>query len=1084
MGINRFTKYTAPEFIQSYDPYPVEKMMGLAQHQQKRFDQIDTAIGKAYSDAVIKPGLSVEGRRTAAIVNKERKEQIDNLVNDFYENRNVRGAVRGLSELSSNWKGDTRADFVNADRELMNPILTQTGQEGYGNYVTHKALNPTTGEYTLGYTDEQIAAGVAPTLADYGMMSNPGSSAAFKANYIDPVKAQIEQGFSRGADGSLIKTDNKSLTVRRFMDQVTPDLNNLSSDGTTLDNLSDAPIEMQKFVAWKQQEARQKGEVYNLGSLKADYMTEVQKYTMFDPNTTVTKATKADKAAIAAEEQGSGLLDQFTGVGDRNNIDLNTLFADKGLTAVAEAAGYKGRTEDFMNVVLPKTDLDAIAARDPAIKESIRKRVEATNQTGTSTTEFEVINGVKRAKKISALTPAQINKEVEDEFKRTINLLDKAYELKIKAFDRLKNEGKISSEAYIDEHGDVILSKKKQETLDKGLAEIEEEVLGEYLMVVNETTLDKEQFPAIAKALKTKPGSASVGVIGNTRTGNPISFENDVHRVQVIKELEKLKHSQTFGELFNQSNESLLSIEGIANKLGILPDTMKQLYESGQKERNNKGATMAEAFNNNLKLKQDEFLNQHDPRYEMNQALDKEIKEHYGNREYYNNELVLLDKDAVGDNKFTNEQHQLLSSVAVQKSTEAGGIYINGVPVKFDEMPDLLKDEKGILGEDRDFRNLVFNPKTVEIDYRADKNGNYKVFATGKFEKQVKVTSGEGTVPETDKTVKSYQVDITEHFMSMLGDSEKARLMYSDAIVDKSMTLVAGADRGESIFIGNKQKETAKEILGGDTYMTKNRNGTFNLEGMVPSFNPQTNELEIIDLKTSEIGSLYRNIPMSDLNQVATEIATSISYLDGKNTMFTTPQQEAAILAHPSIKNASEVDSYNMGIFQLNTKNNDTFEQQERIGFAEIGSEFIPVETMSPERQVEYASKLFVNGGGGWNQWDVTEKDIDGNFKNPNFKKAIDVLKGIEISDRNNALKIKTAINSVFKTSSVDEETINRVLSQFNVNSLRSNAQLKRNTYNTSAISRQENLNDALVALAVMAADSGFNSNAIEIVPK
>jgi len=411
MGINRFTKYTAPEFVQSYDPYPVEKMMGLAQHQQKRFDQIDTAIGKAYSDAVIKPGLSTESRKMATTVNKERKEQLDGLVNDFYENRNVRGAVRGLSELSSNWKSDTRADFVNADRELMKGVLTQSGKEGYGNYVTHKALNSTTGEYTLGLTDAQIAAGQVPTMGDYGIMSNPGSSAAFKANYIDPVKAQIEQGFSRGADGSLIKTKDKSLTIRRFMDQVTPDLNNLSSDGTTLDNLSDAPIEMQKFVAWKQQEANQKGEVYNLGSLKADYMTEVQKYTMFEPNTTVTKATRAEVSA--KQQDGSGLLDSMTQKGDANNIDLNTKLAEGGLPAVAEAAGYKGREEDFMSLLLPSTDVDGIAGRDPAIKASIRKRVVATNQTKTSTTEFEVgADGVKRAKKINSLTDVQINNKV------------------------------------------------------------------------------------------------------------------------------------------------------------------------------------------------------------------------------------------------------------------------------------------------------------------------------------------------------------------------------------------------------------------------------------------------------------------------------------------------------------------------------------------------------------------------------------------------------------------------------------------------------------------------------------------------
>ena len=58
MAINRFTKYTAPQLVQAYDPYPMQQMMGLAQHQQKRFDAIDSAIGKAYADAVIKPGLS------------------------------------------------------------------------------------------------------------------------------------------------------------------------------------------------------------------------------------------------------------------------------------------------------------------------------------------------------------------------------------------------------------------------------------------------------------------------------------------------------------------------------------------------------------------------------------------------------------------------------------------------------------------------------------------------------------------------------------------------------------------------------------------------------------------------------------------------------------------------------------------------------------------------------------------------------------------------------------------------------------------------------------------------------------------
>ena len=109
MAVNRFTKYTAPQFIQAYDPYPIEKLLPLAQHQQKRFDAIDSAIGKAYADAVVKPGLSTESRQMAAKINKERKQQLDAITNDFAQNRNVRNAVRSLSELSGNWQNDQRA---------------------------------------------------------------------------------------------------------------------------------------------------------------------------------------------------------------------------------------------------------------------------------------------------------------------------------------------------------------------------------------------------------------------------------------------------------------------------------------------------------------------------------------------------------------------------------------------------------------------------------------------------------------------------------------------------------------------------------------------------------------------------------------------------------------------------------------------------------------------------------------------------------------------------------------------------------------------------------------------------------------
>jgi hypothetical protein len=374
MGINRFTKYTAPQFVQAYDPYPVQQMMGLAQHQQRRFDQIDTAIGKAYSDAVIKPGLSVEGRRTAAAVNKERKEQLDNLVNDFYENRNVRGAVRGLSELSSNWKSDTRADFVNADRELMKPILNQTGQEGYGDYMTHKSLNPTTGEHTLGYTDEQIAAGVAPTLADYGVMSNPGSSSAFKT-YIDPVKDVVFQNVSQDAQGNLITQDGKYLNSKVFLERAGADLDKLSSDGVHLDNVSDASPETQQFIAWKKREYELNGKEYTADHFKADYLTEVEKYAFGPQIKTSIKGSSGSTSSAADNITPNPLANAVTTNTMARDRQINKDIAEDGTKTFLSNIGIQDY-ETATTLTVDPTNEAAVAERDAALEKSVGEKVE------------------------------------------------------------------------------------------------------------------------------------------------------------------------------------------------------------------------------------------------------------------------------------------------------------------------------------------------------------------------------------------------------------------------------------------------------------------------------------------------------------------------------------------------------------------------------------------------------------------------------------------------------------------------------------------------------------------------------------
>ena len=643
MAINRFTKYTAPQFVQAYDPYPIEKLLPLAQHQQKRFDAIDSAIGKAYADAVIKPGLSVEGRRTAAKVNKERKEQLDNLVNNFYETRDVRGAVRGLSELSSSWKSDARADFVNADRELMKPILNQTGQEGYGNYVTHKSYNPTTGEHTLGYTEEQIAAGVAPTMADYGFMSNPGSTAAFKSSYIDPVKARIEQGFSVNEKGERITTTNKELTVDRFLEQVTPDLQRLSSNGVSLDQLSDAPPELQQFILWKKNEYSKNNQDYTLGSLTADYITEVKKYTNEVSTDKVKAPTKAERMQMQAD-QGSGLTDRMFELGHVNDKVVNEIYHKEGIDGIAKELGYAENVEGMLELSLaPNAPTTSKDERHNILVEASVKRQMAKAQSQIDPRSGEVI----------PIDENLIRSKAEDEAVKQEKVLDKVYQLRIKALQNLRNDSQNPNQAVfknttIDQDGNFVLAPEKQKILDEKLEEAEIKSLSYEIDNINKSLSPilgrddfKKNYPNIAEVIER--GS----VLGTTDL-SIYDVDDKSKRKKIIEEFKTLKKDRTF----------LKDVTSFFRTIGKSDEEIVQ-------QLINTNLTSEDSYNQRLSYEQEEVRKQYDPNYLIEKELDSVVKDYYGNRNYYTNEMTLYDKDAVGVDKYTIATDQMLASTAI-----------------------------------------------------------------------------------------------------------------------------------------------------------------------------------------------------------------------------------------------------------------------------------------------------------------------------------------------------------------------------------------------------------------------------------
>lgn len=1008
MAVNRFTQYTPHEFIQTYDPYPVEKMMGLAQHQQRRFDQIDTAIGKAYSDAVIKPGLSIEGRRTAAAVNKERKEQLDSLVNDFYENRNVRGAVRGLSELSSNWKSDTRADFVNADRELMKPVLNQTGQEGYGDYYTHKSYNPTTGEHTLGYTDEQIAAGIAPTMADYGAMSNPGSSSAFKT-YIDPIKDVVFQNVSQDAQGRLITQDGKYLNSKVFLERAGADLDKLSSDGVHLDNVSDAPPETQKFIAWKKREHELKGTEYTADHFKADYLTEVEKYA-FGPQlkTKINKDPSGSKSSAADNITPNVLANAVTTNTMARDRQINKDIAEDGTRSFLSNIGIQDY-ETAATLTVDPTNEAAVTERDAALDKSIGEKVE--KQMG-SKYHYRRNKDTGKMEKQPKYSEAEIKSKKAEEIKKVKQGLDKLFYFRQKAIDKLTP--KEFEMLQFNDDGTIDLKPEHQQT-------IEQEI---------EDSFKIEGIPFNAEAFTKK--AREIGY----NYGKVSEFLN------LIK-----------------------SPDGI-NKLGAGGTGMKILLNLGSKM-----AGSQQSFMNGMANISEKYID--NPIYKIENIIDEDMKEHYGVREFHNTKVYLKDKGAMGITSMVDPVHQELYSIAVANAEDVGRLSVAGKPIKRGD----LEDQENVNEVEVDFRDGTFDPNAIEFDFVGD---GYKIYATGLMKKKVKTEDG----ITTTSSQKEYQVDITDAFMQKMPQSELNQLLYQDAIIDIAYELTPDTGESVPVYLNKKMSKEAEETLGGDAASISKRTvgnqDVFNISGKVAIYNEQ-GEPEIVDAETytDEKGRMpFIDISQKEMLSVSKDIAMALPFLKGDQVLNMTEAEQLAV-TEAGIK-PTEVESFDVGVFKLNTQEDSSPQRQEAIGFATNENEYVPVNQMTPEQQTNYASHLFLNGKGGWDQWDVAATASDGSFENAKFANAVNLL--LNLNQSGKEITAQTVYDKI-KTSApgASIQKVRSVMSEFSQPMLQMKA---KSGYTQSSIAAETGLTDAMIAIATIMADSGFNTDAVGINKK
>jgi len=1028
MGINRFTKYTAPEFIQTYDPYPMEKMMGLAQHQQKRFDQIDSAIGKAYSDAVIKPGLSVEGRRTAKAVNKERKEQLDNLVNNFAETRDVRGAVRGLSELSSNWQSDTRADFVNADRDLMKPILNQTGEEGYGDYYTHKSYNTTTGEHTLGYTDEQIAAGVAPTMADYGAMSNPGSSVAFKT-FIDPVKDVITQGMTQDPQGNWITRDGKYLDAQQFLDKAGADINKLSSDGWNIDQPSDADPQTQKFINWRQKEFAEKGKVYTLPDFKDDFLTEAEKYTHNSNKTKVTKGKSLEDGINSSNS--AAFLGPNNAIGNEASRVLSAELAEGGEKVFYKNLGFSDR-ESFQASIVNPSDKGAKTKQTVAINKRVDDEYKLrTNADGASKDYYLGTDENGKETRVPVKTKSEMDKEKDLRKRELSESLDKAYHFRTQAYNALSLSNK--NKVQFNEDGSYELKPEEKERL-------------------------------MQSALKSK------GIDPNLPIGSPqYLLQNLVNNLDPDEMGEKFK---------TMSNEEKLKVEEAANMYedapnDFLDDPIEWFKWAGKQADTKWMEFKAEGDAAIYQGVSDVGYSLSDnPIKMMEMGVDAQMKEHYGSRTYHNNRIHLQDKDKVGITTQVNPLHHLFSGFAKTNFQVGGKTSTSGVELSQKEL-ETLKDRGD---KEINFKGGEFDPEFIEFDF-VGKN-RFKVYASGHINKEIKDGENKGD----HRTNKEYQVDITQEFMNEMGSSEQAQLLYQDAILDTAYDLIPNNLEKRSVYLSADMQKEAKEFFSGDEGamiskgLDESGSPYYNFTGKVATYD-DNNQIQIIEAKGHKD---FTRLSQEEMLRVSRDIAVALPYLTQSTTGATMTPAEQNAVKNLGIE-YSDVESFDVGAFGLNTQSNASAAKQVQIGFASTAEAIeSPVDQLSPKDQIDYSSHLFVNGGSGWNEWDVTKKNSSGTFENATFNKALRALKGVP----ENPGSIIEALNTNAKTlelSEVNSTMITNIMSEFKSNVL----QRKSNGgYSRSDIAKNNETSDSMVAIAVAIAQSGLNSNAIDVNQK
>lgn len=1111
MAVNRFTKYTAPQFIQAYDPYPIEKLLPLAQHQQKRFDAIDAAIGKAEADSVIMPGLSKESKETAAAINKERKQQLQDISNRFYESRNVRQAMRDLSGLSSTWANDPRVKFVESDAALKDLILKNMADPDFGTTKIYEKLNPNTGEFTLGLTPEQIAAGITVTPETYNFISNPGRHTAFKWIH-EPMQADVMKNrrlqTKPDGKGSYYTYEGKALTLDNIMAKGLPSLNELSSDGIHLDQYESTEPELVKHIEFQ----KAKNPNYNLANLVNDFAQDAKLYTYWQGFTdqggttstggrAITKTTTPNiTPSILSDNMGNAYSTTETEIKETETVGklaTSGLGGDDGGLVFATGKLENADITTGINYLADKGVFEDKFIGEPQknllneLKEEHKKKYQTNNKT------FKNVNGERVA--TTKYTDSQIEKMATQDAEKQMDVIMRMRSIAIKTEADLLQQGKIS----VDD-------------LEKGIPQATE-----------------EQQKAILQSTEGEVGKKLNGIIEDLYSGNRVTvngqtfnqgvftkwedYSNEAFKsVPTLKQAVQLSRDAAFGatpeqraarvkerDAFLERNKGkiLQELSNVEGNVGI--NSTSQMAMSAGGSYMGASATKKVNYADYLLGEQQKAMDDATKKFSVNTVfmdqLDKNFKSAYGERNYLGNSIMLdIEVDPSRTDKTLNYKHQMLAQQAgIRAKNLAQPVDIFKDGKRIVEKQDVINSIENLPKELED--SLKFVPESFYFDWRGDSEYGrpYSVYVKGTYEAEKS-----GAVYSSSE---KFDIDVTDQFLSSdyyLNPQEKAFVGYQDMIADKLFNLEAFENQS---FIDKKVSDKMTEINNNENfnlYISKNATtGTYDINGSTvlwsPGIDGASENASLVNINNLPNKDDYTNL---SLNQAKEKLIPMISDIyDAYNSVSTSAEESQIpmnyqkyqpvidnLKATGQISNPNEIESFNVGLFGLNDRNiYQNSGVQEEIGF--ISADQLPIApaNMTPEKNVEFAARTVANTkigekNGGWNNWDVVKRK-DAKFTSDVQKLQNIFQESLDKDGNRNVNTLKAGIEDKFKE--IENASVNRerlvdvVYSQFSQMSMYRAAK-GNGTIETNI--NDSNIPDWMYAIAVILNESNANPDSIK----